>query len=750
MSEKSVVVNLNEYGKSRRTFAATESLPLLHATRDMLIDGALRVLSRQTEGMENTLLVMAERAPLIETRTSYYDALGLLNQHSNQLLASCKDAYFKAFDEFLIRRDKPEKVETLELSIVNEQDFEATLTLDKATARLRYNCAEELLALDTRVATLLNRQEIPENFNPLGPRMLCESLFNGIETVCKAQNLQVILLNQFDLVLTTELARIYQSLNHYLADHGIMPDLKFGMKAHPTRKQHSHAAGNETTDVESDMLSLFEQMARGRAGGGYAGSGLGGSGVGSGAVGGGLGNGGTGSGNGMAGSLVAFNILESLANLQNGAMPLPGGGMFEFPPMEGDAVQNVLRSLQQSPAMQAANPLDVVMVDAVAMLFDVLFDEETIPDRLKAQIARLQIPVLKAAMMDRNFFSLRHHPVRRMLDAIAVLSVRIPATEAGNERLEAVSRVVTHVVDNFAQDIEIFESAANELEAMDMSLESTVEAELQPDIQKLQQEERAEVALIVAHDFINRCVSDQPVTPAIMEFLRKDWAALLTADYTEEGENGAHFNSHVETMRELVWSVQPKKDMDARLMLVRILPGLLKRLREGLTQQSINAERTEKFFADLVVLHANAVRPTSQTVPLPETEDALAAENAWAAANDAIEQQYAPPAPKRVEEEIPEVEDEFTLRVRELVKGDWVEFHYPDRTFRWMRLGWHGGIKSTYLFSDQDGMNSFSISLPRLAEKLRIGEAVVVERKSITESAFSKLMGLFRQQLGYA
>lgn len=67
-----------------------------------------------------------------------------------------------------------------------------------------------------------------------------------------------------------------------------------------------------------------------------------------------------------------------------------------------------------------------------------------------------------------------------------------------------------------------------------------------------------------------------------------------------------------------------------------------------------------------------------------------------------------------------------------------------------MRLGWYGGIKGTYLFSDQDGMNSFSISLQRLAEKLRSGEAVIVERKSITESAFSKLVGLFRQQLGYA
>ena len=45
-------------------------------------------------------------------------------------------------------------------------------------------------------------------------------------------------------------------------------------------------------------------------------------------------------------------------------------------------------------------------------------------------------------------------------------------------------------------------------------------------------------------------------------------------------------------------------------------------------------------------------------------------------------------------------------------------------------------------------MNSFSIGLNRLADKLRRGEAVIVERKSITESAFGKLMKMFRQKLG--
>jgi hypothetical protein len=71
-------------------------------------------------------------------------------------------------------------------------------------------------------------------------------------------------------------------------------------------------------------------------------------------------------------------------------------------------------------------------------------------------------------------------------------------------------------------------------------------------------------------------------------------------------------------MRELVWSVQPKADMDARLMLVRILPGLLKRLREGVAEIALPQKLSDRFFATLVILHANAVRPNTQPVPLPD------------------------------------------------------------------------------------------------------------------------------------
>ena len=727
MSDNAVVVNLNQFERSRRSQVSAEVLSILHASRDLLIEGATRVLTRQTEAMENALLAMAERSPLLETRNAYYAAQATLNKRANELLSACKDIYCTTFNNFVQGHDKNAALDLSKLSLVDEQDFEITLAVDKATSRLRFNSAEELVALDARMAHLLGRSDLSENETPLGPRALCEALLEGITRMQLEPASRAVLLNQFDLVLTTELAEIYQSINHFLIDHGILPDLKAGSKK---RTQPAAAKGSTAASPppaaqsrpDSEMLRLFEQMAHG-----------------SGAVGGGAG--------GTAG-FAGVNLLDSLNQLQGGALTLPDGGRFELPTLEAATVHNVLRSLQQSPVMQAASPLDAVLVDAVAMLFDVVFDEAGIPDRLKAQIARLQIPVLKAAMLDREFFSQQNHPVRRMLDAIATLAVYLGDNAAGNARLEAISQVVSGVLEKFEQDIGVFDAAAAELEAMGADLENaldeTADVSLQEEIARIKRAERTELAPVVVGDIIKRTLKDQPVVDAVRVFLLRDWARLLASDYVNEGDQSAHFNSHVETMRELVWSVQPKADMDARLMLVRILPGLLKRLREGVSEIGLQQQLADRFFATLVILHANSVRPNAQPVPLPDISP------------EEIEEMTAPPeaatpaAAAPTEAAAPEIEDDHTEHARALNKGDWVEFHYEDGTFRWARLGWVSGMKNTYLFSDRDGMSSFSISLHRLADKLRRGDAVLVERKSITESAFGKLMNLFRQKLGYA
>ncbi|MEG3012810.1 MAG: DUF1631 family protein, partial [Pseudomonas sp.] len=49
--------------------------------------------------------------------------------------------------------------------------------------------------------------------------------------------------------------------------------------------------------------------------------------------------------------------------------------------------------------------------------------DRTLPDSLKALIARLQIPMLKVAVLDKSFFSRGSHPARRLLNEIGTAAL---------------------------------------------------------------------------------------------------------------------------------------------------------------------------------------------------------------------------------------------------------------------------------------------------------------------------------------
>ncbi|MGA7951552.1 MAG: DUF1631 family protein, partial [Thiobacillaceae bacterium] len=175
------VVSINEFGTARRYVNRADSLTLLHACRDQLIEGVSRIITRQTEAMENALLAQAERAPLLETRNLFYEAQSMLNKRANEVILACKRDFLSSFDQ--TTSSSPETARAAmhgELSLLGEEDFESTLTVNKATSRLRFNSAEELVTLDSRIGLLLDRPQLKEDDNPLGPRSICQSILNGL------------------------------------------------------------------------------------------------------------------------------------------------------------------------------------------------------------------------------------------------------------------------------------------------------------------------------------------------------------------------------------------------------------------------------------------------------------------------------------------------------------------------------------------------------------------------------------------
>ena len=160
-------------------------------------------------------------------------------------------------------------------------------------------------------------------------------------------------------------------------------------------------------------------------------------------------------------------LHEGLTRLQAGEtdFDLGGGAVVQFSGIP-EGMHNVLRDLQESPLGKKANQLESMTIEMVAMLFDFIFETKDLPDGIKALLARLQIPVLKAAMLDGAFFAKKTHPSRLLVNALAEAGRGWSPVMGTNDPLyRKIDAIVHRILDGFSDDLTIFDELREKLEA---------------------------------------------------------------------------------------------------------------------------------------------------------------------------------------------------------------------------------------------------------------------------------------------
>ena len=112
-----------------------------------------------------------------------------------------------------------------------------------------------------------------------------------------------------------------------------------------------------------------------------------------------------------------------------------------------------------------ANAVDNQTIDVVSMLFDFFFEDASLPAPIKVLIGRLQIPILKVAIIDRDFFNQKKHPARKLLDSISTASLGWSENHSDHKPLiDKIEAVVNYLINEFDQDIDVFEKAIIDFE----------------------------------------------------------------------------------------------------------------------------------------------------------------------------------------------------------------------------------------------------------------------------------------------
>jgi hypothetical protein len=135
-----------------------------------------------------------------------------------------------------------------------------------------------------------------------------------------------------------------------------------------------------------------------------------------------------------------------------------------------------LRRLTQEASAGELTHIDQNTIELLARIFDYVFSDDSIPEEIKSLIGQLQIPTLKVALLDKDFFFKENHPARVLIDTLAKSSVLLGNDATSEDPLyQMIEGIVDRVQQDFDQQIELFSDVVADLEAFLKSEEAQTE-----------------------------------------------------------------------------------------------------------------------------------------------------------------------------------------------------------------------------------------------------------------------------------
>ena len=300
-------------------------------------------------------------------------------------------------------------------------------------------------------------------------------------------------------------------------------------------------------------------------------------------------------------AVISDAPAETSARFVSRGVVLPPGS-------DAPGAVNLLHDLKATNLARGMGQVDLATLDIVALLFDQIFGDARIPQAMKALIGRLQIPVLKVALLDKGFFAHRTHPARRMLDTLGELSLGLGEPfDSGAPLYRRIDGTLGQLVDQFEDDLGVFDRATAEFEAMIAELNRAADDAGRRESVRIDHKERLGVARLFAQKELRQRLEGQPLPREVLRFLSTEWMKLLILAHAKGGPESRAWHSLVETLDILMWSLVPKQTVDERRRMVSVLPGLLKRLARGMEIIGTDAHVRDRFNAVLMRCHARTV-----------------------------------------------------------------------------------------------------------------------------------------------
>ena len=300
------------------------------------------------------------------------------------------------------------------------------------------------------------------------------------------------------------------------------------------------------------------------------------------------------------------------SNAQPQAEP-PAPQVLEELKTRNQAFKQVLKQAADTPAERAT-------IEIVAMMFQSILTEERIPAAVRVWFARLQMPVLRVAVGEPDFFAGTDHPARLLIDRMGACVMGFNASSgavgAVSEALEREIKRVVQVVEAYPDTgRRVFATVLTEFEKfLDHYFENENQAS-KKGVSLAQQVEQRETLAIQFTIELRKMLNEVPVQDGVREFLFQVWADVLAVTAVRSGAQSDTTKSMKRAAADLIWSASAKVSREERAEVIRRLPPLLKTLRDGMGHAGLPGDKQDEHVRSLN--NALAAAFTAKTAAIP-------------------------------------------------------------------------------------------------------------------------------------
>jgi hypothetical protein len=411
------------------------------------------------------------------------------------------------------------------------------------------------------------------------------------------------------------------------------------------------------------------------------------------------------------------------------------------------AVLQELQESRQALKKAASTPVERATIEIVALLFQAILQEERLPASIRVWFARLQMPVLRVAVSEPDFFATVSHPARVLIDRMGSCVMGfVSGTPDSEDALHKEIKRIVQVVEAYPDTgRRVFQTVLTEFERFLDSYFKVHNQASRKGVSLAQQVEQRETLAIQYTIELRKMLSGVPVHEGVRDFLFKVWADVLAHSSVQTSPGSDETRALKKAAADLIWSASAKTSREERADVLMRLPPLLKLIRDGMARAGLSVERQDAHIHALNTALAAAFSARSAAISSAHIQ-------AMMARLDALDE---------VLPDIGEVElDAQTLRdlsgqetddlevvadggtmptpammswARELRLGAWFQLDYRGRQEP-VQLAWQGLNKQLMLLVTPQGRGVL-FQLHRLAAFLQAGLLTPVEDESLTTRA---------------